>query len=238
MLEIYRREVSLENLFIGLEVRAAGAKVLRYALKEGLVGPPLRRAYESICTASVTMLELNGAGVERDNTHLIPRLRNSACACDALAALVDTRWQTDDPPHLWGANILSRPFDSTGLDPAGTIESHIPCTFNHVLQLQNRRRATRKILVSGASRVLDVRDEHLDIPVAAEPAFSRQFEDMSDERTAKHHTFDRRVLPTELLQNRDDAARLVLNRLLPNNGSRRTEFVLSRDSGALLEHFS
>ena len=60
--------------------------------------------------------------------------------------------------YLGSPNELPGPSDAPSLDPAAAIETHVPCSLDQILKLQDRRDSSWKMLVSFGLCVLNERD--------------------------------------------------------------------------------
>jgi hypothetical protein len=94
------------------------------------------------------------------------------------------------------------------------VDTLIPRALDQFLYFQDTRGTPRKFLVTLGSRTLDVRQEHLYIPVAAESALARGLTDMESGRVTVVSFFDCAVQGGELRKDRYGAWSFILNLLL------------------------
>ena len=110
---------------------------------------------------------------------------------------------------LWSANVFSGQTDAPSLNPCAAVEAHIPCILYHVLKPDDGRRLSGEVFVTRSSSFTDVRDHHLDIPIATKATFSGHFGNMVYLRTAVECMIDTWILVREAGKHRNKAWCLV-----------------------------
>ena len=71
--------------------------------------------------------------------------------------------------YLGRANVFPGPPDPPSLKTALRIDPLVPCALNPLLDLKDGRNVVAKGLMAFELGMDDVRGDHLDVPVAAEP---------------------------------------------------------------------
>lgn len=113
--------------------------------------------------------------------------------------------------HFRSSNILPSPTYATCFDPPNTVESHIPCMLNQVLQLQDCRHTLVKMTMIQALGSFDVRNEHLYVSIAAKATLSRHLEDMSNFGTTEKSTLDGSILVAQAREHWNDTNCFILD---------------------------
>ena len=116
--------------------------------------------------------------------------------------------------YFWCTNVFSRVSDPPSLYTANLINSLIPGPLDEVLELQNAWCTSWKLFQSLGTSTLDIRDEHLDIPVATEAALLLGLADMQSGRVAIIGFFDRAIQGRKLSENWNDARGFVFHLFL------------------------
>lgn len=116
--------------------------------------------------------------------------------------------------YLWGANVFPGISDTASLNATNAVDSLVPGRLDKVLQLQNAWGTPRKLFMALSSGALDVRNEHLNIPVSAESTFFGSFTDMDGRWVAVISFSDATIQSGQLSEDRDDAGCFVLHLLL------------------------
>lgn len=120
----------------------------------------------------------------------------SACACIGISKVASDTMHYRFA-HLGSSDKLPGAFDAPSLSSPCTIEPHIPCELDPVLQVKNSGDTVRKMLMARAFGFVDIRDQHLDIPITTKPAFALHFANMADLGTAEKSTLHGLVLLAE-----------------------------------------
>src|SRR5882672_8770552 len=105
--------------------------------------------------------------------------------------------------YLWCPNILSCSQDSSCLYPALTIEPFIPSIFDQALQFQYRWQPVPESFVAFSLGGADVRDQHLDVAIAAQVAFPQRLTDVLHRRMTKTGCFNGAILVAEFSKDLD-----------------------------------
>jgi hypothetical protein len=103
---------------------------------------------------------------------------------------------------------------ATSLDTTNLIDALVPCSLNEILQLQNAWCSSGKFFEALSFGTLDIREEHLDVSVAAEATFLGSLADVKSRWVTVVRLLDGSIERRELGENRYDTWCLVLDRFL------------------------
>jgi hypothetical protein len=70
--------------------------------------------------------------------------------------------------YLWSADVFPGIADATSLDTTDLIDTLVPSFLDKILHLQYTWKSSRKLFVALSLGPLNVREQHLNIPIAAE----------------------------------------------------------------------
>lgn len=155
-----------------------------------------------------------------------------------IAALEVTHVKFSQRTDLWRPNKLPRSSDTSCLGPPSAVESHVPSLFDHVLQLEDCGHPFREMLVTGALGFVNIRNKHLDVPIAAEPALAWYLADMAYFGATEKSAPNGFVLLAQLGKNGNEIVCFIFHRRVFCQFTIRGDLGLFRCSAAFLQHLS
>lgn len=138
--------------------------------------------------------------------------------------------------NLWCPNELPCAFDASSLCPSRAVETHVPSLFDPVLEVEDRGDPIGKMLMARTLRFRNVRDQDLDVAVAAEPALSGHLADMAGFGTTEKSALDGLVLLAQFGKHGDEVVCFIVDNRVSCQSPIIGNPSLLRGSAALLQH--
>ena len=107
-------------------------------------------------------------------THAIPKQQSMACACiyresaspSFSLSIILIAVETTCSTYIRSTNVLSRSSDPTSLYPALSVDSKVPRMLNVLLDIENTRNLSLKLLMTLGFGPDDIGAQHLNVSIA------------------------------------------------------------------------